>query len=191
MEFVAIDFETINQYCNSACSIGLAKMNEKGEVLDQYYTLIRPKILFFDPRCMAVHGLSENDIKCAESFDMLWPEIKEFIGLNPLVAHNAAFDINVLKGTLASYGITVPQYEYYCTLQMSRKLLPFHSSYSLTRIVPELLDISYNAHNAADDAYVCGLLFCYILKREAIKDKEDLDDYLQYKGSRYPKTISL
>ena len=30
MEFVAIDFETINQYCNSACSIGLAKMNEKG-----------------------------------------------------------------------------------------------------------------------------------------------------------------
>ena len=67
--------------------------------------------------------------------------------------------------------------------------MPLHRSYALTSIVPEVLDLTYNAHNAADDAYVCGLLFCYMLSKEAIKEKEDLDDYLLFKGSHYPKTI--
>ena len=189
MEFVAIDFETANQRKDSACSIGLMKMNNKGEVLNEYYTLIKPRYPYFDPRCMAVNGLSPTQILKAPSFDIIWPEVKEFIGNLPLVAHNAAFDMGVLKYSLYSWGITVPEYEYYCTLQMSRKLMPCHKSYALTSIVPEVLELTYNAHNASDDAYVCGRLFCYMLEKETIKDKDDLDDYLLYKGSHYPKTI--
>ena len=189
MIFVAIDFETANQRKDSACSIGLKKMNEKGKVLSEYYALIRPKYPYFDPRCMAVNGLAELSILRSPTFDVLWPENKAFIGDCPLVAHNASFDMSVLKYSLAACDIVVPEYEYYCTLQMSRKLMPLHRSYALTSIVPEVLDLTYNAHNAADDAYVCGLLFCYMLSKEAIKEKEDLDDYLLFKGSHYPKTI--
>ena len=43
MEFIAIDFETANRYNHSAVSVGLARMDHKGNVLDSYYTLIRPR----------------------------------------------------------------------------------------------------------------------------------------------------
>ena len=189
MEFIAIDFETANRYNHSAVSVGLARMDHKGQVLDSYYKLLRPKYLFFEPMCMSVNGLSEMEIRNADTLETLWPEMSDFIGDLPLVAHNAAFDMSVLKGSLASWGIQVPPFEYYCTLQLSRRLMPCHRSHSLTNLVHEVLDLDYNAHNAADDAYVCGRLFCYMLSREGITDRDDLDDFMQFRRLRYPKVI--
>lgn len=189
MEFIAIDFETANRYNHSAVSVGLTRMDHKGNVLDSYYTLIRPRYVFFESMCMSVNGLSEDEIRRAETLENLWPEMRDFIGNLPLVAHNAAFDMSVLKGSLGAWGLEVPSYEYYCTLQLSRRLMPCHESHALTALVHEVLSIDYNAHNAADDAYVCGRLFCYMLSREGIADKDDLDDYLQFRRLRYPKVI--
>ena len=38
-----------------------------------------------------------------------------------VIAHNAAFDIAVLCGTLAFYGLTVPRLTYLCTRTMARR----------------------------------------------------------------------
>ena len=46
MQFVAIDFETANNSADSACSIGLVKMDEEGAVIDSFYSLVRPPVLF-------------------------------------------------------------------------------------------------------------------------------------------------
>ena len=42
MNFVTIDFETANNMPQSACSIGLAKFDEEGKVVDTFYSLIKP-----------------------------------------------------------------------------------------------------------------------------------------------------
>ena len=42
MTFTTIDFETANQMPQSACSVGLAKFDECGNVLDRFYSLIKP-----------------------------------------------------------------------------------------------------------------------------------------------------
>lgn len=158
MEYCSIDFETANKYPNSACSLGMKIMDEDGRVVDSYYSLIRPKILFLDPLCYQIHHLELDDIAKAPTFEKIWPEVKDFIGNRFLVAHNASFDMNVLKNSLYSYSIKVPEYEYYCTLQLSRKLLKNAISHKLTSLAEDM-GIEYRAHNAEDDAYVCGRLF--------------------------------
>lgn len=40
-DFVAIDFETANQHRSSVCSVGIVVVKD-GEIVDSYYSLIRP-----------------------------------------------------------------------------------------------------------------------------------------------------
>lgn len=158
MHFVALDFETANSDSGSACSIGLVKMDEEGGVIDTFYSLVRPKELYFDPICTAIHKLDSLDIAKAPTFKELWPSISSFIGDLPLVAHNAQFDMRVLKGTLESWGLELPYNEYYCTLSLSRKLWKGKMSYKLSYLCSEF-GWEYDAHNALSDAQMCGRIF--------------------------------
>lgn len=46
MNFIAMDFETANYQKHSACSLALV-MVENSQIVDEYYTLIKPKTKFF------------------------------------------------------------------------------------------------------------------------------------------------
>ena len=158
MQYVALDFETASSRADSACSIGLVKMDEEGYVIDTYYSLVRPPVLIFDPICTAIHKLDSIDIAKAPTFKEQWPQIRSFIGDLPLVAHNAPFDIRVLRATLEAWGLEVPCNEYYCTLSLSRKLWKGKQSYKLTYLSSEF-GWEYDAHNALEDALMCGRIF--------------------------------
>lgn len=188
MEYIALDFETANSYADSACSIGMSLMDEEGRELDRYYSLIKPPILYFDPACMRVHGLSADEISKAYTFKELWDDISDFIGKRPLVAHNAAFDMKVLKESTQANGIYIPSYEYYCTYQIARKLLSGYKSHSLSYIVPEVLGLEYHAHLASDDAYACGRLFAFMLKGH-LNEKDELESYMEASRLKYPKIL--
>ncbi|MCR5732882.1 MAG: 3'-5' exoribonuclease, partial [Sphaerochaetaceae bacterium] len=159
MEYVAIDFETANRYPDSACAIGLSLFDEEGVRRDSFYSLICPVIPYFDPVCTNVHHLDSRDVLRAPKLDEIWDDIYSFIGSRPLVAHNARFDMGVLKASLTRCGINPPPYEYYCTLNLARRLLPGYDCYKLTYLVDQVLGMNYHAHLASDDAYVCGKLF--------------------------------
>jgi DNA polymerase III epsilon subunit-like protein len=47
VRFTAIDFETANTYANSACAIGLVRV-EHGRVIGRGYHMIRPPFQRFD-----------------------------------------------------------------------------------------------------------------------------------------------
>jgi len=158
MQYVAIDFETASRHQDSACSIGLVRMDEEGEAIDTYYSLICPPDLFFDDNCTQVHHLDPLVVSKAPKFNELWNDISAFIGNSPLVAHNALFDMGVLKATLERYGLKPIHNDYYCTLSLSRKLWKGKPSYRLTALAEEL-GWSYDAHNALADADTCGRLF--------------------------------
>lgn len=186
MEYVAIDFETANESDDSACAIGLVRFSEDGEEIDSYYSLIAPPVLYFDPVCTSVHHLKSEDVSKAPHFDEIWPDLKVFIGSSPLVAHNAQFDMNVLSATLKRYSLEVPEYAYYCTFSLSRKLWPKKNRYSLTYLA-STFDWTYNAHNALEDARICGRLF-YRLCGENLFDDRVLAKFFKriYKKSKNP-----
>jgi DNA polymerase-3 subunit epsilon len=157
MNFVSIDFETAKYSRESACSIGLVKFIN-GKKADFFYSLIRPPSLYIRPDFTEIHGLTVDDVKDAPTFASLWESaVKPFIGSLPLAAHNAQFDMGVLRAALEWYGIEVPSQPYFCTLKLSRCVWPELESHALTALA-ETFGIIYDAHNALEDAETCGKL---------------------------------
>ena len=157
MNFVVIDFETAKYSRENACSVGLVKY-KNGKVIDTFYSLICPPALYIRPDFTEIHGLTVDDVREAPTFENLWDSaIKPFIGSFPLAAHNAPFDMGVLRAVLEWYELEIPALSYFCTCSLTRRTWPELNSHSLTSLA-ENFGIVYNAHNALDDAMTCGRL---------------------------------
>ncbi len=163
MTYVALDFETANEYPGGACSVALARFDEEGTLLESYYSLIRPKNPYFDPSMSAVHQLDSQQCLAAGQFDTIWADLVRFIGRDIVVAHNAAFDMAVLKAALEVYDLQCDSLSYLCTLTIARKVWPQLHSYKLSYIVNEL-ELEYRAHHALDDAIMCGTIFAKLCR---------------------------
>ncbi len=185
-DYVAIDFETTSFERSSACSIGLMRFDSDGNPLDSYYSLIKPKRPVYNPVCMNVHNIPVDDIESSPSFRAIWPEVASFIGDSPLVAHNAEFDISVLRCTMADWNISGFEDDYYCTLSLSKKIYPELKSHKLTSMA-SIWGWKYDAHNALADAYIAGRLF-YTLCNCWLKDEKELSRFMGrvYKSSKNP-----
>jgi DNA polymerase-3 subunit epsilon len=159
MDFVAIDFETAQYARESACAVGLVKYRQ-GEPVDSFYSLVRPPVLYIRPDFTRIHGITRGDVQDAPVFAELWePMIRPFIADVPLAAHNASFDMGVLRAVLVWYGLPLPCLSYFCTLKLARHTWPELNSHRLTALGAHF-GITYEAHNALADAQVCGDLAC-------------------------------
>ena len=156
-DFVAIDFETATYARNSAIAIGLVKYRNY-KPIGSYYSLIRPPRLYIRPDFTDIHGLRADDVRDAPDFSQLWENgIFPFVEGIPLAAHNAVFDMNVLRAVLEWYELPIPELPYFCTCTLARHVWQGLGSYALTALA-EKFGIVYNAHNALDDAMACGKL---------------------------------
>ncbi|HEY5499094.1 MAG TPA: exonuclease domain-containing protein, partial [Bacteroidales bacterium] len=84
-DFAAIDFETANNNRTSVCSVGVVIVRE-GQVVETFYSLIRPRPNFYIYWNTQVHGLTTNDTESAPDFPEVWYEIAPKIEGLPLVA---------------------------------------------------------------------------------------------------------
>ena len=154
--FAAIDFETANQYRTSVCSVGVVVVRD-GEITDKFYSLIRPEPEFYSYWNTQVHGITMNDTLHAPVFSEVWEQILPLIEGLPLVAHNKSFDESCLKALFRMYQLDYPDYDFHCTLQMSKKklkgLLPNFQLHTVSRFCGfELMD----HHHALADAEACA-----------------------------------
>ena len=72
----------------------------------QYHCYINPDRKI-DEGAFKVHGLSENYLKKFGTFDKVVDEFLVFINNDPLIIHNASFDISFLNTELVRYGYDV------------------------------------------------------------------------------------
>lgn len=155
MYFTAIDFETA--HADFPCEIGLSRV-ENGVITDTKSWLIKPACFpYMNPWNERVHGISSRDLVNAKTFEELWIEIKPWIEDQYLVAHNAAFDMKVLRSALAYYDLAIPWSDYFCSVSLSRRAWKGLSSHSLGTLC-EFMDIKFNHHRAGDDAKACALI---------------------------------
>jgi len=156
MNFIAIDFETA--HANYPCEIGLSRV-ENGNITDSKSWLIKPACFpYMNPWNERVHGISTADVATAFSFEELWGELKPWMEDNILVAHNAPFDMRVLRAALSHYDLALPCTEYFCSVSLSRKAwkqLP--GGHSLGAMCA-YHDIRFQHHRAGDDAKACALI---------------------------------
>lgn len=70
-DFAAIDFETANEQRTSVCSVGVVIVRD-GEIVDHYYSLIRPEPEYYTYWNTRVHGLTLADTQDAPIFPVVW-----------------------------------------------------------------------------------------------------------------------
>ena len=66
-DFAAIDFETANSERSSVCSVGIVIVRN-GEIVDSYYSLIKPEPEYYFYWNTQVHGLTMEDTMNAKVF---------------------------------------------------------------------------------------------------------------------------
>ncbi len=166
--FLAIDFETGDQFPDSACSVGLVRV-ENGVIVEEVVKLIRPPrnhIVF-----TYIHGISWDDVANANDFGALWPEISYmFKGVDYLVAHNASFDRRVLEACCKAHGIEIPEQQFQCTVQIARKAFGIFPT-KLSNVC-NTLGIALTHHEALSDARACAQIAIRALEKQKSELKE-------------------
>lgn len=160
MNFLAIDFETANYKRDSACAIGLVRV-ENSVIVERQTRLIRPPSSWFV--FTDLHGISWKDVKNEPTFGEIWPEIKPmFSGVDFLAAHNSSFDEGVLRACCSLYKIEYPGIPFRCTVQISRRLWNIYPT-KLNNVC-EHFGIPLNHHEAGSDTEACAQIMIRALK---------------------------
>jgi DNA polymerase-3 subunit epsilon len=148
LDFVALDFETANSFRGSPCAVGLARLRN-GIVVETGSSLMRPPEGHdeFNPWNTLIHGITANRVRDAPVFADLWPAVLDFIGDDTVVAHNASFDVGVIRDACAASGLPWPTIRYACTLILARMTYDL-LSYSLPFVV-EAAGFSLGDHHDA------------------------------------------
>lgn len=154
MNFVAIDFETASSSPNSACSVAVVEVKD-GRMKDSYYSLIRPPRMYFHPINIQIHGIHPEDVRDQPDFRGIWPELRKRLEGHIVVAHNAQFDMRVLRASLDTAGLIAPQFSHCCTVSLSRRAWPQLKNHKLDT-VGDYLHIDFQHHNALADAQACA-----------------------------------
>jgi len=165
LDFASIDFETANASRSSACSVGVALVSG-GRVVTTAHWMIRQRQ--FDPANSRVHGMTARDVAHAPTFAEIWPRLHGMLCGRPVVAHNAAFDLSVLRESLSKAQLPWPRITYACTLVMSRRSFSL-PSYTLPEVA-RAAGVPYDPashHNAEADAVASAEVLLAMAQRHA------------------------
>lgn len=174
LDFTAIDFETANSSPASPCAMGLVRVRD-GKLVDQLGLKFRPPRdhAWFAEGNIRVHGIRPEDLVEAPSWDEVVADVLLFIENDAVVAHNAEFDINVLQASCMAIDFDVPNLNYTCSLQLSRKTYELES-YSLSSVAYAAGHEDFAHHDALADAEACALTVLHMAKRHGAQNLEEL-----------------
>lgn len=161
LDFTAIDFETANSSMASACSVGLVKVRD-GQVVDRIGWFISPPTghdHFVDWNTR-IHGITADMVTDAPGWAEQMTDLLAFAGDDPLVAHNAGFDMGVIKAACAATSLTVPLYSYFCSLQIARNTYTL-DSYKLPSVALAAGFQDFPHHDAVADAEACAAIIIH------------------------------
>ncbi|MCW2923704.1 MAG: exonuclease [Thermoleophilia bacterium] len=172
MRWAALDFETATRSGASACALGVVVVEDGVERYRQAW-LIRPPYNAYHWSNVRVHGISPDMTQDAPEFPEVWDEAMEMMGDLTMVAHNAAFDVGVIRGCCELYGMAPPTSPYLCTVQMSRRTwkdLPNHKLPTVAAHVgAELVH-----HDALSDAAACSAILRACIDEAGARSVDEL-----------------
>lgn len=184
LDFTAIDFETANSSPASACAVGMTRVRN-GRVVASASWLIKPpsghdEFLEWNTR---IHGLYAHDVIGAKGWTEQLDDLCAFAGADVLVAHNAGFDMNVIKRACEATGDIHPPYRYVCSLQIARKTYSL-DSYRLPIVAAAAGFSDFAHHDAGADALACAHIVIDAARRVGASDLASLVDTTGVKMSR-------
>jgi DNA polymerase III subunit epsilon len=187
LNFTAIDFETANNHAASACSVGLVKVRD-GRVVDRASWLIRPP-LGFDEMLewnTRIHGITAAQIVDAPLWSEQADDLLAFVAGDVLTAHNAGFDMGVLRAANEASALETPSLRYLCSLRVARRT--YHlESYRLPVAAMAAGFEDFAHHDALADAEACAAIIVHAAKRH---EATTLDELAQRTGTAIAVTAT-
>ena len=162
--FSIIDIETTGNSYKYGKITEIAIYQHNGErITDSFSTLINPEIdiPYF---ITELTGIDNSMVTNAPKFYEVAKTIVEMTQGRTFVAHNVQFDYKFIREEFARLGYNFNR-KTMCTVQLSRKFIPGHRSYSLGKICSELGIKIDGRHRAAGDALATVKLFEIILQK--------------------------
>jgi DNA polymerase III subunit epsilon len=175
LDFVALDFEIANRDPSSACALGLAFVRD-GHLTESTSYLIRPPSRRFV--FTRVHRLTWKDVCDAPSFSDLWNDLRDQLGSEILVAHNALFDKMVLCECLRHYRIPYRLNPFLCSMELAREAFGF-SCLKLDYVCREL-KIALQHHDAESDAKAAAKI---VIQAAPLLGAASTTQLLEFSGS--------
>lgn len=180
MDYITIDFETANRNLTSACSIGIVGVTNNKIVFEEYY-LINPQEEFCEYN-INIHQITPKDVSESETFDLVWNKIKKYFVNTTVYAHNASFDIAVLKAIIEKYNLEIPKIRFGCTFKMATKLWKSEINNHKLNTLADFLEVEHQHHNALSDAKVCVEI---ITRGQRVMNVSDHNELYEILGLRY------
>ena len=183
--FVAFDLETTGLNAHSDKIIELAavryKLNKDNvfEEVDKFTTFVNPGGML-SPKISQLTGIESLDLVGQPTISEVIPKFYEWLGNDPLVAHNGLFDLSFLryaafslvKGTEARIKFNNILID---TVEMARTFYTGLSNYKLDTVANALHVELKQHHRALDDTRCCGEIFIKLLAELGIKDLASLN----------------
>ncbi len=159
---------------------------ENGKVKDTFQTLINPE-QHIRKSSIAIHGITPDMVEDAPTENDVMPEILEFIGDYPIVAHNAIFDYTFLNEAslrVTGKALENPRID---TQQMFKEVYPELESHGLEALTNKFNVELNNHHRAMADAM--GLALAYPKLKKLYLQKYDWEvkqlDNVEYLFERF------
>lgn len=174
LDFTAIDFETANGSAASACSVGLVRVRD-GQIVDRIGWFIQPppghdRFVDWNVR---IHGITPELVAGAAGWAEQLADLVEYAQDDILVAHNAGFDMGVIKAACRATGVAVPEYRYMCSLQLARRT--YHlESYRLPVVATAAGFEDFAHHDAVADSEACAAIMLHAADRYGAVDLPEL-----------------
>ena len=172
MNFVALDFETANADLSSICQVGAVTFGN-GEVAKTFSTLVNP-LDHFDRMNVAIHGIDEEKVRGAPLFSDIFLQLAAMLTDAVVVCHSH-FDRAALRQASVRHKLSDITCSWLDTTRVVRRTWPQYakSGYGLRNVTQDF-GITFNHHDAAEDARATGL----ILMRALRETGQSLDDWI-------------
>lgn len=193
-KYVIVDVETSggHPFETRITEISIQVSNGK-DLIASYTTLINPTVKI-PPYVRRLTGITNEMTASAPKFRQVAKEIFKFVNEAVFVAHNVAFDYNVLKSEFKRIGIDW-EAERLCTVIASRKIFPGRESYSLGKLSADLGVVVENRHRAEGDARATLDLFHMLMQTNVDMLHETVSvekkDYLLYEKYAHLKLHTI
>jgi DNA polymerase-3 subunit epsilon len=158
-----IDFETTGISPSSSCratEIAVVIL-EQGRIVERYQSLMNAGVrvpAFIEQ----LTGISNAMLRTAPSAEQVMNEVNEFVGITPLLAHNAAFDQKFWDFELSRIKRTRLQ-NFACSLLLARRLMPAAPNHKLGTLTTfASLPNTGKAHRAMADAEMAANLTAHL-----------------------------
>ena len=120
--FVLFDTETTGTSAEARIVEIAALRVDNGREVRRFETLVNPECQI--PRNVsAIHGIYDRDVRDAPKTREAINRFALFVGRPPLVAHNASFDVRMLRGERQRVRVRLPVVDVLCTLKVARTVL--------------------------------------------------------------------